>query len=342
MLITTNHCDLRLTTLAFFTSTSRVSSLRYSKIRGIQVSPSSSTTVIISTSLMDFSFNSSTNTCLLKCAKLVEAILLSASAFLFSPLGTFLIENALKLFLMYNSRKCMYLLHMDLFGPVSPMSVNHEKYTLVIVDEYSRFINTSVDEIGIDDSFRYPPDEFLQDDDPSRKYQSNYGISFYIIPHGHSLTELTQEKHSTEGTQDQVVQIEQINHQSTEKSSENNTETSVHITKSLVPETLESQHASTSSYPVARDRWSQNQHIKLMNIIGDPGEGMLIRSMATKLTAASANKCLFADFLSKIEPKKVSEALKHLGWVNAMQEELNQFYINKVWTLCRSKVLDLF
>ena len=28
---------------------------------------------------------------------------------------------------------------MDLFGPVSPMSINHEKYTLVIVDEYSRY-----------------------------------------------------------------------------------------------------------------------------------------------------------------------------------------------------------
>ncbi|GJW47895.1 retrovirus-related pol polyprotein from transposon TNT 1-94 [Tanacetum coccineum] len=35
-------------------------------------------------------------------------------------------------------KKCLHLLHMDLFGPVSPMS-NHEKYTLVIVDEYSRY-----------------------------------------------------------------------------------------------------------------------------------------------------------------------------------------------------------
>ncbi|GJV60887.1 retrovirus-related pol polyprotein from transposon TNT 1-94 [Tanacetum coccineum] len=78
--------------------------------------------------------------------------------------------------------------------------------------------------------------------------------------------------------------------------------------KSLVPETLQSQHASTSSYPVAQDRWSQNQYIKLMNIIGDPSEGMLTRSMAAKLTAASANECLFVDILFKIEPKKVSEA----------------------------------
>ncbi|GKA11609.1 retrovirus-related pol polyprotein from transposon TNT 1-94 [Tanacetum coccineum] len=34
--------------------------------------------------------------------------------------------------------KCLHLLHMDLFGPVTPMSINHEKYTLVIVDECSR------------------------------------------------------------------------------------------------------------------------------------------------------------------------------------------------------------
>nr|GFC19134.1 retrovirus-related Pol polyprotein from transposon TNT 1-94 [Tanacetum cinerariifolium] len=68
-------------------------------------------------------------------------------------------------------------------------------------------------------------------------------------------------------------------------------------------------HASTSSYHVAQDRWSRDQHIELVNSVGDPGEGMLARSMAAKLTAASASKCLFADFLSKIEPKKVFESL---------------------------------
>nr|GEW45980.1 retrovirus-related Pol polyprotein from transposon TNT 1-94 [Tanacetum cinerariifolium] len=36
-------------------------------------------------------------------------------------------------------KKCLYLLHMDLFGPVTPRSINHEKYTFVIVDEYSRY-----------------------------------------------------------------------------------------------------------------------------------------------------------------------------------------------------------
>ncbi|GKC89642.1 hypothetical protein Tco_1150291, partial [Tanacetum coccineum] len=60
------------------------------------------------------------------------------------------------------------------------------------------------------------------------------------------------------------------------------------------------------------DRWSRDQHIKLVNIIGDIEEGMLTRSIVSKLTATSASKCLLANFLSEIEPKKASEAVKHL------------------------------
>ncbi|GJZ91640.1 ribonuclease H-like domain-containing protein [Tanacetum coccineum] len=43
--------------------------------------------------------------------------------------------------------------------------------------------------------------------------------------------------------------------------------------------------------------------------------------------------CLFACFLSQNEPKKISEALKDESWVDAMQEELLQFKIQKVWIL---------
>ncbi|GKA16503.1 putative ribonuclease H-like domain-containing protein [Tanacetum coccineum] len=43
--------------------------------------------------------------------------------------------------------------------------------------------------------------------------------------------------------------------------------------------------------------------------------------------------CLFAYFLSQIEPKKISEALEDESWVDAMQEELLQFKIQEVWTL---------
>nr|GEU42067.1 retrovirus-related Pol polyprotein from transposon TNT 1-94 [Tanacetum cinerariifolium] len=39
----------------------------------------------------------------------------------------------------FSIRESLHLLHMDLFGPVSPMSINHEKYALFIIDEYSRY-----------------------------------------------------------------------------------------------------------------------------------------------------------------------------------------------------------
>nr|GEX34039.1 hypothetical protein [Tanacetum cinerariifolium] len=43
--------------------------------------------------------------------------------------------------------------------------------------------------------------------------------------------------------------------------------------------------------------------------------------------------CLYSCFLSQVEPKRVSDALEDPSWVKAMQEELLQFKIQKVWTL---------
>ncbi|GKF31876.1 hypothetical protein Tco_0101674, partial [Tanacetum coccineum] len=132
----------------------------------------------------------------------------------------------------------------------------------VIFDESMeaiRFTNTSVDEIGINDSSRYPPDEFLQEDDPSRQYQVDSDVSYYIIPHGRPPDLI-----NTEGTYEQNVQNDQMITQLTNS----------HI----------SNQASISSHPVPQDRWSREQHIELVNIIGDLGDGMLTRSMAAKLT----------------------------------------------------------
>ncbi|GJU70296.1 retrovirus-related pol polyprotein from transposon TNT 1-94 [Tanacetum coccineum] len=55
-------------------------------------------------------------------------------------------------------KKCLHLLHMDLFGPVTPRSINHEKYTLVTVDEYSRnsILVNFCDKKGIYQNFSSP------------------------------------------------------------------------------------------------------------------------------------------------------------------------------------------
>ncbi|GJV26433.1 retrovirus-related pol polyprotein from transposon TNT 1-94 [Tanacetum coccineum] len=43
--------------------------------------------------------------------------------------------------------------------------------------------------------------------------------------------------------------------------------------------------------PAPQDRWYQDKHIKLVNIISNPGAGMLTRAMAKQLSAASAHEC---------------------------------------------------
>ncbi|GJV79499.1 putative ribonuclease H-like domain-containing protein [Tanacetum coccineum] len=84
-------------------------------------------------------------------------------------------------------------------------------------------------------------------------------------------------------------------------------------------------------------------------ILGDPTSTVQTRSKVNKSSKAHAfvsyvqkqrrtnhkdfHHCLFACFLSQHEPKKISEALEDESWVDAMQEELLQFEIQKVWIL---------
>ncbi|GJT16590.1 putative ribonuclease H-like domain-containing protein [Tanacetum coccineum] len=85
------------------------------------------------------------------------------------------------------------------------------------------------------------------------------------------------------------------------------------------------------------------------HIIGDPKSVVQTRGMTKKNSGEHAmisyiqkqrrtnhkdfQNCLFASFLSQHEPIKISQALDDESWVEAMQEELLQFKIQKVWTL---------
>ncbi|KAI3718388.1 hypothetical protein L6452_19257 [Arctium lappa] len=71
-------------------------------------------------------------------------------------------------------------------------------------------------------------------------------------------------------------------------------------------------------------RWTKDHPID--QIIGSSSEGVKTRS-------ATINECFYVNFLSIIEPKKVKEALEDPHWIFAMQDELQEFVRNKVWTL---------
>jgi hypothetical protein len=71
--------------------------------------------------------------------------------------------------------------------------------------------------------------------------------------------------------------------------------------------------------------WVRRLHNK-DDVIGDVNEGVRTRRQI-------ANLISFTCYTSQIEPKKIDEALNDEFWVLAMQEELNQFERNEVWTL---------
>nr|GEX63679.1 ribonuclease H-like domain, reverse transcriptase, RNA-dependent DNA polymerase [Tanacetum cinerariifolium] len=77
-------------------------------------------------------------------------------------------------------------------------------------------------------------------------------------------------------------------------------------------------------------------------IIGDLSSAPQTRSMTrmvkeqgglTQINNDDFHTCMFGCFLSQKEPKRVHQALKDPSWIEAMQEELLQFKMQKVWVL---------
>jgi hypothetical protein len=73
--------------------------------------------------------------------------------------------------------------------------------------------------------------------------------------------------------------------------------------------------------------WASIQrHHPVDQILGDISKGVTTRSRL-------ATFCEHYSFVSYIKPFRVEEALQDLDWVLAMQEELNNFKRNEVWSL---------
>jgi hypothetical protein len=69
--------------------------------------------------------------------------------------------------------------------------------------------------------------------------------------------------------------------------------------------------------------------LQVDKILGDISKGVSTHRQLALL----ATFCGHHTFVSSFEPQKVHEALGDLDWVNAMQEELECFTCNKVWSL---------
>nr|GEV48077.1 retrovirus-related Pol polyprotein from transposon TNT 1-94 [Tanacetum cinerariifolium] len=209
-----------------------------------------------------------------------------------------------------------------------------------------KFSKPSVDNINIAESERYPPDEYIHHYEPSQKYQVNNNKVSFIDPYErpdpvvfktealsdqndhpaqeNNILNDNPHEHSNHNNDSPIIE-NIINAEAVQDSKPTSSPVEDASAQNIIPiQNIPSSYIPSTISLVAQDRWSQDKHIELLNIISDQGAGMITRTMAKTLSAALAHECLFVDFLSEEEPKKVSESLKHLGWVDAMQDELNQ------------------
>nr|GEW73485.1 hypothetical protein [Tanacetum cinerariifolium] len=92
--------------------------------------------------------------------------------------------------------------------------------------------------------------------------------------------------------------------------------------------------------PILTTRVHKDHHVN--QIINDMNSAPQTRSMTRmvkeqdrvhQINDEDFHTCMFACFLSQEEPNKVHQALKDPSWIEAMQEELLQFKLQKVWVL---------
>ncbi|GKB14268.1 retrovirus-related pol polyprotein from transposon TNT 1-94 [Tanacetum coccineum] len=321
----------------------------------------------------------------------------------------------------FSINKSLHLLHMDLFGPVKPQTISHNKYTLVIVDEYSRYtwvfclkkksdaadcimsfirkmenlnevrvkelrsdtrtefknhkLEEFYDEKGISQNFSSPctPEQneavntacytqnrsiivkrhektsydVFRGRSPNINYFHVFGCHVHIHNHRDHLGKFDEKDNDGLFLGYSLVakafrvfnirrqEIEETLHvtfsEDDEAISQSNTEgDAINFNENRsFPDDEFLEPRSEVTQCLGNTEWSREKHIELFNIIGEPLAGITTKSRIRDSDAALASECLYVNFLSKMEPKKLIEALEEEGWIIAMQEELNQFERNK-------------
>ncbi|GJZ24135.1 retrovirus-related pol polyprotein from transposon TNT 1-94 [Tanacetum coccineum] len=139
----------------------------------------------------------------------------------------------------------------------------------------------SVNSINIAENERYPPDEYLHPCDPSQRYQTNSNDVSFIEPYECPKPVVLETKVSS----DQNGQTDQNDQSIFEHSSSPRVlDTSVQDTIPILNPPLP---ISSEVTPAPQDRWTQDKHIELVNIIGDLGAGMLTRALPKNLIKQS-------------------------------------------------------
>ncbi|GKA14806.1 retrovirus-related pol polyprotein from transposon TNT 1-94 [Tanacetum coccineum] len=220
----------------------------------------------------------------------------------------------------FSINKSLHLLHMDLFRPFKPQTINHNKYTLVIIDEYSRNME-NLNEVRVNE------------------LRSDNGTEF----RNHKLEEFYDEKgisqnFSSPCTLKQNGAAERRNRTLIEaaRTMLNSAKLQKQFWREAVNTACYTQNRSIivkrhgkTAYDVFRGR---SPDISYFNVFGSL---MYFHNHRRQLRESFLmNKLMMDSSLVTLSSQKriqvkLIEALEEEGWIIAMQEELNQFERNK-------------
>ncbi|GKA58025.1 retrovirus-related pol polyprotein from transposon TNT 1-94 [Tanacetum coccineum] len=260
-------------------------------------------------------------------------------------------------------KKCLHLLHMDLFGPVTPRFINHEKYTLVIVDEYLRTLIEAARTMLSRSVFskQYWTEAvatacYTQNRSPvvKRHLKTPYEIFRKRIPNINflyvflCLVFIHNHKDHFGKFDEKLMMVTSLDSHLFPKPSKSSILEDNKLKKPIISYLMKALMLSTKPsvdniniveseryppdeylYPYEPSQRYQTNSNSVSFI--EPYECPELVVLETEVPSDQNGQAMILSL--KNEPKKVSEALKHLGWVDAMQDELNQFAKNKVWTL---------
>ncbi|GJT07347.1 retrovirus-related pol polyprotein from transposon TNT 1-94 [Tanacetum coccineum] len=238
---------------------------------------------------------------------------------------------------LVSTTRCLELLHMDLFDPSAVWSYRGNRYTLVIVDDYSRYTWTRF--------LKNKTEAFDQFEIFSKKIQNQLGCTIVSIrtDHGRGFDNEVQfgefcnangitHNFSAPRTPQSNGVVERKNRTLQEMSR-------TMLNEQSLPQKFWCNAVDTSTYILNR--------ILIRAILGKtPYELLRGRKPTLDYFRVFGSKCFILntkDYLTKfdpksyegvfLEPKNVNEALGDESWIVAMQEELNQFIANDVWEL---------
>ncbi|GJV06426.1 retrovirus-related pol polyprotein from transposon TNT 1-94 [Tanacetum coccineum] len=227
-----------------------------------------------------------------------------------------------------STTRCLEHLHMDLFGPSAVRSYGGNLYTLVIVDDYSR--KPTLDYFRVFGSKCF----ILNTKDYLTKFDLKSYEGVFLGYSQNSKAYIILNKHTRKIEESLNVTFDETPPPSK--------------TSPLVDDDLDEEEAIRETKKKNLENVVEDETLEIDKIVNikesrnHPLENVIGNLNQRTLRSQAQNQSNFFCFISTIEPKNVNEALGDESWIVAMQEELNQFIANDVWSSLHNLEYDIF